>query len=101
MSEIVQAAALSTAIDWPTACARLLKSEIAREDITLAKLAARLQRLGVQESESSLKNKLYRGTFSMAFFVQCMRALGHSSVDVASVISSDVPSGRDLDKPPA
>ena len=86
-------------VDWPTACSRLLKAEIAREDITLAKLARRLQRLGVAESEVSLKNKLYRGTFSMTFFVQCMRALGHGAVDVSSVIPEDVPKGRDLDRP--
>lgn len=86
-------------VDWPTACSRLLKAAIAREDITLGKLARRLQRLGVEESEVSLKNKLYRGTFSMAFFMQCMRALGHSTVDVSSVIADDVPKGRDLDRP--
>lgn len=86
-------------IDWPTACSRLLKAEIARTDITLAKLAKRLQRLGVEETETTLKNKLYRGTFSMVFFVQCMRALGQGPVDVNSVIASDVPKGRELDRP--
>lgn len=85
--------------DWSTACSRLLKGEIARADITLAKLARRLQRLGVQETEVTLKNKLYRGTFSMALFVQCMRALGHSTVDVSSVLPDDLPKGRDLDRP--
>lgn len=89
-----------SSVDWPTACARLLKAEIARADITHAKLARRLNRLGVDETEVSLKNKLYRGTFSMAFFVQCMRALGHGSVDVSSVIPDEVPKGRELDRPP-
>lgn len=84
--------------DWPTACSRLLKAEIARTDITLAKLAKRLQRLGLEETETTLKNKLYRGTFSMAFFIQCMRALGQGSVDVNSVIPADVPKGNELDR---
>lgn len=88
-----------SSVDWPTACARLLKAEIARADITLARLARRLNRLGIEETEVSLKNKLYRGTFSMVFFVQCMRALGHAQVDVSSVIADDVPKGRDLDRP--
>lgn len=85
--------------DWPSACSRLLKAEIARTDITLAKLAMRLQRLGVPETETTLKNKLYRGTFSMAFFMQCMRALGQGGVDVNSVIGSQVPKGSELDRP--
>jgi aspartate/glutamate racemase len=85
--------------DWPTACSRLLKAEIARTDITLAKLAKRLQRLGVEETETTLKNKLYRGTFSMTFFMQCMRALGQGQVDVNSVIAADVPKGKELDRP--
>lgn len=86
-------------IDWALACSRLLKAEIARTDITLAKLAKRLQRLGVQETETTLKNKLYRGTFSMAFFVQCMRALGQGQVDVNSVLPTDLAKGRELDRP--
>lgn len=85
--------------DWATACSRLLKAEIARTDITLAKLAKRLQRMGVEETETTLKNKLYRGTFSMVFFVQCMRALGQGPVDVNSVIEADVPKGKELDRP--
>lgn len=85
--------------DWSTACSRLLKAEIARTDITLAKLAKRLQRLGVPETETTLKNKLYRGTFSMVFFMQCMRALGQGPLDVNSVIDTGVPRGRDLDRP--
>jgi uncharacterized protein DUF6471 len=85
--------------DWPTACSRLLKAEIARTDITLAKLAKRLERLGVKETETTLKNKLYRGSFSMVFFMQCMRALGQGPVDVNSVIPPEVLKGRDLDRP--
>ena len=84
--------------DWATACSRLIKAELAREDVTLAKLAKRLSRLGVVETETTLKNKLYRGTFSMVFFLQCMRALGKASVDINSVIAEDVPSGRELDR---
>lgn len=83
--------------DWPSAAARLLKAEIARADITLARLARRLQRLGVDETESSVKNKLYRGTFSMTFFLQCMRALGQGSVDASSVVPPEMPKGRELD----
>jgi hypothetical protein len=86
------------AFDWPDAASRLLKAEIAREGVTLAHLAARLTALGTRETEASLKNKLYRGTFSMTFFMQAVRALGGASVDLSSVVSPDVPRGSDLDK---
>lgn len=83
--------------DWPDAASRLLKAEIAREQITLAQLARRLGKLGLTETEASLKNKLYRGTFSFTFFMQCIRALGHTTVDVASVIPPEVPGGKALE----
>lgn len=84
--------------DWADAASRLLKAEIAREQVTLAQLAVRLNLLGQQETEASLKNKLYRGTFSMTFFMQCMAALGHASVDVASVFPGDLAVGKDLER---
>ena len=83
--------------DWNSGAARLLKAEIAREGLTLARLAARLQRLGLDETEASVKNKLYRGTFSMAFFMQCMQALGHRSADVTAVLPEDMLRGAGLD----
>lgn len=83
--------------DWTDAASRMTKAEIARAGVTLAQLARRMQALGVQETEASLKNKLYRGSYSLVFFMQCMRALGHSHVDVGAVIPADVPSGRQLD----
>ncbi|WP_256330341.1 DUF6471 domain-containing protein [Variovorax sp. YR216] len=89
----------AVSFDWSDAASRLLKAEIVRENVTLAQLARRLGRLGVRETEASLKNKLYRGTFSMVFFMQCMRALGHGNVDVSSVIGSEVLQGRALETP--
>lgn len=83
--------------DWNSGATRLLKAEIAREGLTLARLASRLQRLGLAETEASVKNKLYRGTFSMAFFMQCMQALGHRSADVSGVLPEAMPSGTTLD----
>jgi hypothetical protein len=85
------------AVDWAQAGARLLKAEIAREGVTLAQLARRLNALGLEETEASVKNKLYRGTFSLAFFMQCMAALGRSAVEIGSVLPSNMPRGRDLD----
>lgn len=86
-----------TSFDWPDAASRLLKAEIAREQVTLAQLARRLAALGVAETEASLKNKLYRGTFQAVFLMQCLQALGRGSVDVGSVVPTDMPKGGALD----
>lgn len=84
-------------VDWSGAASRLLKAEIAREGLTLAQLARRLAALGEAETEASVKNKLYRGTFSMVFFMQCLRALGRDIADVGSVLPVELPRGAQLD----
>ena len=86
-----------TAVDWPDAASRLLKAELAREGLTFAQLAGRLQRMGIQETESSVKNKLYRGSFSAVFLMQCLAAMDRDSVDVASVLPKGLPRGRALE----
>jgi len=63
---------------WNRELARVLKTELAREDIGYKELARRLKGLGVDvEDDRSLCNRINRGTFSAIFFVQCLRVLGH------------------------
>ncbi|HWA69552.1 MAG TPA: DUF6471 domain-containing protein [Rhizomicrobium sp.] len=54
----------------------LLKVELTRQNVTYGELAERLKMMGVKESEPNVRNKLYRGTFSAMFLVQCLVALG-------------------------
>lgn len=84
---------------WETAARRLLRAEIVREGLTVKKLVVRMQRLGIEETEASIKNKVSRGTFSFAFFLQAMRALGHPTIDVSLVLPPEMPSGKGLDPP--
>lgn len=90
-----------TEFDWNTAASRLLKSELAREGLTHARLAARLQGLGLKETEASVKSKLHRGTFSAAFLMQCLVALDRATLAVTEVIPDRMPSGRALERPSA
>ena len=90
----------SLEFDWNNAAARLLKAEIARADITLAHLAARLTVLGEPETDASVRNKLYRGTFSLGFFMRCMAALGHRAVDIDAMFPVELKRGADLDTDP-
>jgi hypothetical protein len=54
----------------------LLKSELRRRGITYAGLADKLAAIGVKENARNLNNKLSRGGFPAAFFLQCLVAIG-------------------------
>jgi hypothetical protein len=54
----------------------ILKSELKRRGITYAQLAEKLAALGAKENERNLANKISRGSFTAAFFMMCMDAIG-------------------------
>ena len=61
--------------DWNVHAKAVLRSEMARRQVTAADLARLLGELDVQENERNLGNKIARGTFSAAFFLQCLAAM--------------------------
>lgn len=71
--------------DWDREAKLLLKAELARRGIGYKVLVAKLEQLGVTESEGAIANKISRGKFSMTFFLQCMNAIGVTDVSVAVV----------------
>jgi hypothetical protein len=54
----------------------LLKSELKRRGVGYRELAEKLTAMGVPETERNLANKISRGGFTAAFFVQCLDAIG-------------------------
>lgn len=68
---------------WNLEAKRLLKAELARSGVSYKVLVARLETLGIADNESAIANRIARGKFSFAFFLQCMRALGVDTVRVA------------------
>lgn len=62
-------------IDWNREARRLLKAELARREVGYKALSRALEKYGIQEDPKVLSTKINRGTFSFAFFLQCMRAL--------------------------
>ena len=66
-------------IDWNDKIKRLLKSEIVRRGITYEQLVVLLADIGVEETKSSIDSKMSRGTFSAAFLIQCLVAIGCKS----------------------
>lgn len=69
--------------DWNKEAQRLLKFELTIRQISYKDLAKLLEGIGVAETERSIASKISRGSFSFAFFLQCMRAIGAREVDVS------------------
>ena len=63
-------------IDWNEKAKRLLKSELVRRGISTEDLVGLLDNIGVEETKASIDSKISRGTFSAAFLIQCLNAMG-------------------------
>ena len=68
--------------EYETRAKNLLKGELKRRGLTYAQLAEKLTALGVHETERNLNNKISRGGFSAAFLLQCLNAIGASSLQL-------------------
>jgi len=62
--------------DWNAHAANLLKAELKRHGVTYAQLVEKLEKIGVEEKEANVRNKLSRGAFTAAYFLQCLQAIG-------------------------
>jgi hypothetical protein len=71
---------MPTSVDWQLDARRLLRAQLALKDMSYKELSRALESIGIDESPKVLSNKISRGTFSFAFFLQCMRALGVRTV---------------------
>ncbi len=66
--------------DWQARVKGILKSELKRKGLSYRDLAEKLDAIGVKDSELNIKNKISRGGFTAAFFVQCLVAIGVQTV---------------------
>lgn len=69
-------------MEWEVEARRALRAEMVRLGVSVEKLAEKLTAFGDKESPKSLAVKISRGKFQMAFFMQCMSALGAESVTI-------------------
>lgn len=67
---------------WNKKIKRLLKAELLKKGITNSELVLLLNNIGVEETKSSIDSKISRGTFSAAFFLQCMTAINCSYLHI-------------------
>ena len=66
--------------DWEGLAKSLLKAELKRKNVTYAQLVGKLADVGVVDSEPNIRNKLSRGKFTAVFLIQCLEAIGCSSL---------------------
>jgi hypothetical protein len=69
-----------TEADWQERAKGLLKAELKRRGLGYKQLADRLQKIGVDENDRNIANKLARGGFSAVFFLQCLEAIGCDTI---------------------
>ena len=67
-------------VEYEEKAKNLLKAELKRKGLTYAQLAEKLGAMGIQETERNLNNKISRGGFTAAFFIQCLTAIGSSTL---------------------
>jgi len=68
--------------DWEAKVKGLLKAELKKRGVTYAQLVDKLAEIGVSESEPNVRNKLARGKFTAVFLVQCLSAIGVSTLSL-------------------
>lgn len=66
--------------EWQDRVKGLLKAELKRRGVGYRELAEKLTAMGIPETERNLANKIARGGFTAAFFVQCLDAIGCSTL---------------------
>lgn len=66
--------------EWESRVKGMLKAELKRRGVTYADLVGKLADIGVMDSEPNIRNKISRGKFTAVFFIQCLEAIGSSSL---------------------
>jgi len=73
---------MATDAKWEDLAKGLLKAELKRRNMTYANLVSRLAEAGVKEDEHNLRNKVARGKFTAAFFLQCLSVIGVNTLQL-------------------
>lgn len=66
--------------EWEAKVKGLLKGELKRRNVSYGQLVEKLAAVGVVDSEPNIRNKLSRGKFTAVFLIQCLEAIGASSL---------------------
>jgi len=75
--------------DWNKLASGIIKAELKRRDIGYEQLITMLEKIGVQETLPSILNKMSRGSFQFAFFLQCATAIGIKNLRLDDLSSDE------------
>ncbi|HGU7323861.1 TPA: DUF6471 domain-containing protein [Legionella pneumophila] len=67
-------------MDWNKLASGILKAELKRRNINYEQLITLLNAIEVHETRASILNKMSRGAFQFAFFLQCAAAIGMTNL---------------------
>lgn len=62
--------------DWSEVAKAMIKAELKGRNMNYSHLVEALAVVGVKETEANLRNKISRGNFSAAFFLQALDSIG-------------------------
>jgi hypothetical protein len=65
---------------WVAMSQNILKAELKRRNIGYRELAEKLTEMGTPETDRNIANKISRGGFTAAFFIECLIAIGAKEV---------------------
>lgn len=65
---------------WAEKAKAILKAELKRRNVSYRELAEKLTTMGYPDSERNIANKISRGGFTAALFLQCLSAIGVQSL---------------------
>lgn len=60
---------------WRKVAAKIIRTEMAKRDLTYLNLTEKLQDIEVTIDVNDLRGRISRGSFSAALFIQCLRAM--------------------------
>lgn len=73
--------------DWNKLASGIVKAELKRRSISYEQLVSMLEKIGIHETHASILNKMSRGAFQFAFFLQCAAAIGIKNLRLDELIS--------------
>jgi len=66
--------------EWNKDAAKILKAELVRAGVGYDELIEKLKEIQIDETYKGVSAKINRGTFSFAFFMQCMKVLNQKII---------------------
>ena len=77
--------------NWNQIAREYLRDELAEKQISHSDLVGYLSAIGIPETKASIDSKICRGTFSAAFLLQCLTAIGSKKMESKMIDDNIVP----------